>query len=225
MQDYYDVLEVSPRAGHDVIDAAYRALTRRLSQTAEDDPTAQRKRELVNEAYAVLSAPLSRQRYDIQRIERHASKQLAIDESQRQAIRHPLVYFLRTQGWYLLFLYSFTNLLWMAVSFVTGDVGWRDVAFVAVFSAVMTGAAGLAYFASWWRMSAPAVVVACVIYPPAGYALLLLASWRSPSVEGAILSAVFSVFLTLFTLIHSLDGEASPDQASNGDLPGTGLSL
>ena len=59
--DYYDVLEVSPRARQSVIDKAYRALMR------EDHPDQggdARKAQLLNEAYEVLRDPTKRREYD-----------------------------------------------------------------------------------------------------------------------------------------------------------------
>lgn len=59
--DYYDVLEVSPRARQSVIDKAYRALMR------EDHPDQggdARKAQLLNEAYEVLGDAAKRREYD-----------------------------------------------------------------------------------------------------------------------------------------------------------------
>jgi len=61
--DYYDVLEVSPRARQSVIDKAYRALMR------EDHPDQggdARKAQLLNEAYEVLRDPIKRREYDME---------------------------------------------------------------------------------------------------------------------------------------------------------------
>ena len=59
--DYYDALEVSPRARQSVIDKAYRALMR------EDHPDQggdARRAQLLNEAHEVLSDPVRRREYD-----------------------------------------------------------------------------------------------------------------------------------------------------------------
>ncbi len=64
--DLYELLEVSPHASSDVIQAAYRVLVRvhhpDRNETAE---AAQRTREL-NAAYQVLSDPQRRARYDLE---------------------------------------------------------------------------------------------------------------------------------------------------------------
>jgi hypothetical protein len=66
LNDLYELLEVSPRASADVIQAAYRVLVRvqhpDLNATAE---AAQRTREL-NAAYHILSDPERRARYDLE---------------------------------------------------------------------------------------------------------------------------------------------------------------
>ena len=66
--DYYEVLQVSPNAEEEVIQAAFRRLSwkwhpdRRLG-----DPSAPEKMKLLNEAYEVLSSSQKRQEYDLQR--------------------------------------------------------------------------------------------------------------------------------------------------------------
>jgi len=59
--DYYEVLEVSPRARQTVIEKAYRALMRECHPDLGGDP---RKAQLINEAYEVLRDPLERRRFD-----------------------------------------------------------------------------------------------------------------------------------------------------------------
>lgn len=59
--DYYDVLEVSPRARQSVIDKAYRTLMRECHPDQGGDP---RKAQLINEAYEILRDPAKRRRYD-----------------------------------------------------------------------------------------------------------------------------------------------------------------
>jgi hypothetical protein len=64
--DLYEVLEVSPRASHVVIHAAYRALVR--SCHPDHDPSAEASRRIrqLNAAYRVLSDPQGRARYDLE---------------------------------------------------------------------------------------------------------------------------------------------------------------
>lgn len=61
----YELLEVSPNAGAAVIKAAYRALVQQYHPDKNPgNPAAAERLSLVNQAYAVLSDPLLRARYD-----------------------------------------------------------------------------------------------------------------------------------------------------------------
>lgn len=59
--DYYEVLEVSPRARQAVIEKAYRALMREDHPDQGGDP---RKAQLINEAYDVVGDQAKRREYD-----------------------------------------------------------------------------------------------------------------------------------------------------------------
>ncbi len=64
-RDYYEVLNVSRDAGLDEIKAAYRRMAIRFHPDKNpDDPEAEEKFKEASEAYAVLSDPEKRQRYD-----------------------------------------------------------------------------------------------------------------------------------------------------------------
>jgi curved DNA-binding protein CbpA len=64
MADYYEILQVSPNAEREVIDAAYRRLARKYHPDVYTGPdAAQRMREL-NEAYEALGDPTKRAEYD-----------------------------------------------------------------------------------------------------------------------------------------------------------------
>ncbi len=61
----YEVLQVSPRAGTEVIRAAYRCLAQHLHPDKHaGDETANERLAQINHAYAVLSDPARRQSYD-----------------------------------------------------------------------------------------------------------------------------------------------------------------
>src|SRR5258708_3863538 len=64
----YEVLQVSPRAGQEVIQAAYRALARTYHPDVNDAPDAARQMRQLNAAYGVLSDPERRARYDAMRL-------------------------------------------------------------------------------------------------------------------------------------------------------------
>jgi hypothetical protein len=61
--DYYEVLEVSPKARQSVIEKAYRALMREDHPDQGGDTA---RAQLLNEAYQVLHDPVERRKYDEQ---------------------------------------------------------------------------------------------------------------------------------------------------------------
>ena len=63
-QDHYAVLGVSPASEDVVIRAAYRALMRRYHPDADPSSEASQRAQAINAAYAVLSDPERRARYD-----------------------------------------------------------------------------------------------------------------------------------------------------------------
>jgi curved DNA-binding protein CbpA len=65
--DPYEVLEVSPRASHDVIAAAYRALARRYHPDVSTDPADVRRMVVINQAWEMLQSPERRARHDRER--------------------------------------------------------------------------------------------------------------------------------------------------------------
>lgn len=65
--DYYEILEVSPRASYEVIKNAYRALALKYhpdTNRIDDKETAEEKMEQINLAYEVLYNPIRRAKYD-----------------------------------------------------------------------------------------------------------------------------------------------------------------
>lgn len=67
MPDYYAILQVSPTAEPEVIEAAYRRLARKYHPDVNRSPEARLIMTDLNEAYEVLSDPLKRKEYDAQR--------------------------------------------------------------------------------------------------------------------------------------------------------------
>ncbi|MCA9831091.1 MAG: DnaJ domain-containing protein [Dehalococcoidia bacterium] len=65
--DYYQVLAVDPRASAAEIKAAYRRRSRQLHPDYNPGPFATRQMADLNAAYAVLSEPAARERYDLGR--------------------------------------------------------------------------------------------------------------------------------------------------------------
>ena len=63
-RDFYDVLGVSRGASQDEIQRAYRKLARTYHPDLNRDPAAEERFKDISEAYAVLSDPQTRQRYD-----------------------------------------------------------------------------------------------------------------------------------------------------------------
>ncbi len=66
--DYYEVLQLSPNADEDIIQAAYKRLTDRWhADRRPGDPAAYEHLKLLDEAYTVLCDPLKRKEYDLRR--------------------------------------------------------------------------------------------------------------------------------------------------------------
>jgi hypothetical protein len=67
--DYYEILQVSPNADEEVIQAAYKRLAFKWHPDKQPgDPFASEKMKLLNTAYEVLSHPQRRKEYDLQRL-------------------------------------------------------------------------------------------------------------------------------------------------------------
>ncbi len=62
--DYYEILQVSPTAESEVIQAVYRRLARKYHPDTTGNEASAEKMKLLNEAYAVLSDPVQRKAYD-----------------------------------------------------------------------------------------------------------------------------------------------------------------
>lgn len=67
MRDPYEILQVSPRAEIEVIEAAYRRLARKYHPDTNRSPDATARMKDINWAYDILRDPLERARYDRQR--------------------------------------------------------------------------------------------------------------------------------------------------------------
>jgi hypothetical protein len=66
-KDYYAILQVDPRAEPEVIEAAYRRLSRKYHPDVSGDPDAARRMREINEAYRVLGDSARRRAYDRRR--------------------------------------------------------------------------------------------------------------------------------------------------------------
>jgi len=64
VKDYYDILQVSPKAEQEVIEAAYRRLARKYHPDVNRDPSAADRMRDLNHAYEVLGDPGKRAEYD-----------------------------------------------------------------------------------------------------------------------------------------------------------------
>jgi len=65
--DYYAILQVSPTAEKEVIEAAYRKLAQKYHPDINKSPEAEEKMKRFNAAYEVLSDPAKRAAYDATR--------------------------------------------------------------------------------------------------------------------------------------------------------------
>jgi curved DNA-binding protein CbpA len=66
-KDYYAILQVHPRAEPEVIEAAYRRLSRKYHPDVRGQADAGQRMRLLNEAFEVLGDPARRRAYDRQR--------------------------------------------------------------------------------------------------------------------------------------------------------------
>ncbi len=64
MLDYYDILQVSPRAEQEVIEGAYKRLALKYHPDTSKSADAARRIKELNAAYEVLSNPTRRAEYD-----------------------------------------------------------------------------------------------------------------------------------------------------------------
>lgn len=71
VMDYYEVLQVSPNASAEVIEAAYRGLSKKLG--ADPDPAVRESRRALDQAFAVLSDAARRAEYDRARLGQDAA--------------------------------------------------------------------------------------------------------------------------------------------------------
>ena len=73
-RDYYEILQISPEAEKEVIEAAYRRLARKYHPDVNSDPHAPARMRQLNEAFEVLSDPIRRAEYDSTRASSDDSK-------------------------------------------------------------------------------------------------------------------------------------------------------
>ena len=67
MKNYYEILEVNPKASKEVIEKAYRVLIRKYHPdlySGEKQQYAEKRTKEINEAYHVLSDDFLREQYD-----------------------------------------------------------------------------------------------------------------------------------------------------------------
>src|SRR5262245_36646687 len=67
--DYYQVLQITPKATFDQVHKAYRALAMQYHPDRNSTPGAGSAMAAINEAYAVLSDPSRRREYDRERVQ------------------------------------------------------------------------------------------------------------------------------------------------------------
>ncbi|MCH9038928.1 MAG: J domain-containing protein [Chloroflexi bacterium] len=68
MEDLYKVLQVDPRAGPEVVRAAYRVLAQKYHPDLNPSPNAADAMKRLNNAYEVLGDPRCRSEYDVARV-------------------------------------------------------------------------------------------------------------------------------------------------------------
>lgn len=202
--DHYDVLEVSPRAGQDVIDAAYRALMRRLAQAAVDSASV-RQRELVEVAYAVLGSPAARRTYDAERLAHAFQRGAALSQPDMRALGHPLLAFLRLQGRDLLVLLAGAFVLMLALDIAYGGIDtWRDVAGSALTATAIAAAAASVQFCTTWRTGIPTMLGVCAGWAAFAIAMMAVARLHLPSMQDVLVTGIGAAVLFVAALWISM---------------------
>ncbi len=68
MKNYYDILEIHPESGQEVIESAYKSLYKHFNpdnfESSEEILQAKVMRNQLNEAYKILSSPAKKAKYD-----------------------------------------------------------------------------------------------------------------------------------------------------------------
>jgi curved DNA-binding protein CbpA len=73
-EDYYEILQVSPSAEPEVIEAAYKKLAQKYHPDVNKSPTAPEKMKKINAAHDVLGDPVQRKRYHAEWLQRKGEK-------------------------------------------------------------------------------------------------------------------------------------------------------
>lgn len=92
MENYYDILEVSPKASKEIIDKAYKTLAKKYHPDANSEDKkewAEEKFKKINEAYEVISDEEKRAEYD-RKLE--IEKQQYLSESEDLKLRYQKLY-------------------------------------------------------------------------------------------------------------------------------------
>lgn len=82
MENYYEILEISPKASKEIIDKAYKTLAKRYhpdANSVENKQWAEEKFKKINEAYEIISNKEKREEYD-RELERQRNQQLIQSE-------------------------------------------------------------------------------------------------------------------------------------------------
>lgn len=83
--DYYSILEVSPLAEQETIDAAFKRLARKYHPDTSKSPNATKRMQEINEAYEVLKNPKKRKIYDRSRKFSSAKEHMGEEAAYRRA--------------------------------------------------------------------------------------------------------------------------------------------
>ncbi len=87
--DFYELLEISPRASQEVIQAAYRVLARAYHPDMNSTAEAPLRIRQLNAAYKVLSDPQNRACYDLQCLRAHRFERLIQPDASGVGLRPP----------------------------------------------------------------------------------------------------------------------------------------
>lgn len=92
--NYYEILEITENASHEVIKAAYRALAKKYHPDSYNGAEVERKKNmtLINEAYAVLSDAQKRKEYDLKLKSQSSNKSNSQGEKATESQQHNTYY-------------------------------------------------------------------------------------------------------------------------------------
>ncbi len=120
-KDYYEILQVHPQAGPEVIEAAWRKLARRYHPDVNKYPDAEERMKEINIAYEILSNPEKRKQYCLERLKKSGTILETIPDADNERSRRLRVKWTTVLGAFgvIIILYILFFQIWTALE----DIG------------------------------------------------------------------------------------------------------